>query len=174
MRVELTKEIAAWVVLVIGSLAGVAGVLLPVVPGPVLIVGAAIVHKLLVPGYLGWWMIVALGFLAVLERLADFAGTVLGARWMGATRWGLLGAAIGGLVGIFFGLVGIFVGPIVGAFAAEWVVARRRADDSLKAGFGAGVGIGVSTIARLAIAMFMVALIVFDLLFLDSVGVAVE
>ena len=165
---EITKEILAWSILVIGTLAGVVGVLLPVIPGPVLIVGAAIIHKLIVPTYLSWWMILALGFMAVLERLADIAGTVLGARWMGATKWGLLGAAIGGIVGIFFGIIGIFVGPVIGAFAAEWIIARRRADDSAKASIGAGIGIGISTFARLAIALFMVMLLAFDLLFLGT------
>ena len=165
---EITKEILAWSILVIGTLVGVVGVLLPVIPGPVLIVGAAIIHKLIVPTYLSWWMILALGFMAVLERLADIAGTVLGARWMGATKWGLLGAAIGGIVGIFFGIIGIFVGSVIGAFVAEWIIARRRADDSAKASIGAGIGIGISTFARLAIALFMVMLLAFDLLFLGT------
>ncbi len=165
---EIAKDVLAWSILVIGTLAGVAGVLLPVVPGPVLIVGGAVIHKLMLPGWLSWWMIGALAFLAVLERLADIAGTMLGARWMGATKWGLFGAAIGGLVGIFFGLIGIFVGPVIGAFAAEWIVARRRADDSVKASIGAGIGIGISTVARLAIALFMATLLAFDLVFLRA------
>lgn len=159
-------EVFAWIVLVLGTLLGVVGVLLPLLPGPVLTVGAAILHKLMVPEYLSWGMIIALGVLAVLERLADLAGTLIGAKWMGATRWGLFGAAIGGIAGIFFGFVGLFVGPIIGAVVAEWVVARRRADDSVRAGFGAGIGIGIATLARLAIALFMAMLLAFDLLFL--------
>jgi uncharacterized protein len=161
-------EIAAWSVLTLGLVAGVAGVLVPLLPGPVLIVAAAIVHKLMLPGWLSWWMIVVLGLVAVLERVADLAGTLIGARWLGATRWGLFGAAVGGMVGIVFGIPGLIVGPVVGAFFAEWVFARRRVDDSLRAGVGAGVGIGIATLARLALALLMVVLVVFDLVFLGA------
>lgn len=146
----------------LGVAAGIVGVLLPLVPGPVLILGAAIVHKLLLPGWLSWGMIIALAVLTLVERAADILGTLSGARWMGATKWGLLGAAIGGLVGIFFGFVGLLIGPIIGAFVAEMLLARRRTQESFRAGVGAGVGIGVSTVARLAIALFMAALVVFD------------
>lgn len=156
-------EIAAWSVLVVGLIAGVAGVIVPLLPGPVLIVGAVIVHKLILPGWISWWMIGVLSFVAVLERVADIAGTLVGARWAGATRWGLFGAALGGLVGIFFGIPGLILGPIVGAFAGEWALARRHVGASAKAGVGAGVGIGVATLARVALALFMVALVVFDL-----------
>lgn len=166
--VDIAMQILAWIILIFGMATGVVFVFLPVIPGPLLIVIGAIVHKLIIPHWLSWGMIIVLVVLSILERVADFVGTIAGAKWMGATKWGLLGAAIGGIVGLFFGIVGIFVGPIIGAAIAEWILAKRRADHSLKAGFGAGVGIGISTLARLAIAMFMAMLIVFDLLFIGA------
>lgn len=162
---ELWIEILAWTLLVGGCLAGLAFVILPFVPGPLLVLAGVLAHKLMLPEWISWWTFGALVFIAVLERLADVLGTLAGARWMGASRWGLLGAAIGGIVGLFFGIVGIFVGPVIGAVVAEIIVARRQVNVSVRAGMGAGVGIGVATIARLALTIFMIMATIADLLF---------
>lgn len=164
--VELALEIVAWTTLVVFMLAGLVFVILPVIPGPLLVLVGVLVHKLILPTWISWGMIGFLVFIAVLERLADLAGTIAGAKWMGATKWGLLGAAIGGIVGILFGFVGIFIGPVIGAVVAEIIVARRRPKESMKAGVGAGVGIGVATIARLALTLFMELVIIYDLAFI--------
>lgn len=163
---QLALEILAWTILVAGLIGGVIGAVLPFVPGPVLIVAVAIVHKLMLPPWLAWGTIVALVFIAVLERVADFLGSAIGARRMGATRWGLAGAAIGGIVGVFFGFIGIFVGPFVGAFVAEILFARRKIEPSIRASVGAGIGAGVALLARVALAMLMVMIVAFDLLFI--------
>ncbi|RME69181.1 MAG: DUF456 domain-containing protein [Verrucomicrobia bacterium] len=163
MVAEVSLQVLAWSTLVLGMVLGVVFVFLPVIPGPLLIVLGAIVHKLLLPDWLSWWMIGALGVLAVLERVADFVGTMAGAKWMGATKWGILGAVIGGVVGLFFGIIGIFVGPVIGAAVGEWLFARRHPKESMKAGVGAGVGVGVSTVVRLGIALGMAFLVVVDL-----------
>ncbi len=165
---SLVTEVFAWTLLALGVVLGVAGVILPVLPGPLLLVLAAIAHKLMLPQHLSWGMIVALGVLAVLERLADFAGTIAGAKWMGASRWGLIGAVVGGVFGIFFLPIGIFVGPILGAFLGEFLVAKRQTRESARAGFGAGVGAGVSTVVRLMIALFMALLLLLDLVFFGA------
>jgi uncharacterized protein YqgC (DUF456 family) len=159
----LTLEILAWMALVVCCLGGAAGVVLPVVPGAFLILAGAVAHKLMLPGWLSWWTIGALAVVAVLDRVADILGTVLGARWAGATRWGLAGAAAGGVAGLFFGLPGLLLGPVLGAFCAEVVFARRGMKASARSGVGAGIGFGVSTALKVALALFMVALLAFDL-----------
>ena len=158
-------EIAAWTVLVVGIVTGVAGVLLPVLPGALLIALGALVHKLLLPEWLSWWTVGGLIFLSIVERLLDFVGTMMGARKGGATKWGVFGAAVGGIVGLFFIPFGLILGPVIGAFVAELIVARRHPGESWKAGLGAGIGIGVSTLARLALSIFMVMIIISDLAF---------
>jgi uncharacterized protein YqgC (DUF456 family) len=160
----LAFEVLAWTALVVCCLGGVIGVVLPVVPGAFLILAGAAVHKLMLPGWLSWWTIGVLAVVAVLDRAVDILGTVLGARWAGATRWGLAGAAAGGVVGLFFGLPGLLLGPVIGAFCAEVVFARRGMEASVKSGVGAGIGFGVSTALKVALALFMVVLVAFDLM----------
>ncbi|MDF9832047.1 uncharacterized protein YqgC (DUF456 family) [Ereboglobus sp. PH5-5] len=160
---QITLEILAWSALVIGLVCGPFGALIPVVPGAVLPVVGALIHKLILPDVLSWWTIVALVVCAILERVVDFLGTLVGAKWAGATRWGLFGAAVGGIVGLFFAPFGLLLGPVIGAFVAEIIFARKGLESSLKSGFGAGVGYGISMAARLAIALFMVMIVLFDL-----------
>jgi uncharacterized protein YqgC (DUF456 family) len=160
---QTTLEIIAWAALVIGLAGGLFGAFIPVVPGAALPVIGAVIHKLVLPGALSWWAIVALVVIALLERVVDFIGTLVGAKWAGATRWGLFGAAAGGVAGLFFAPLGLLLGPIIGAFAAEIVFAQRGLRPSIKSGVGAGVGYGISLAARLALAVFMIMIVLFDL-----------
>ncbi len=156
-------EIIAWAALVSGLICGPLGAFVPVVPGAVLPVAGALAHKLILPGVLSWRTIAALVAIAILERVADFLGTLLGAKWAGATRWGLFGAAVGGIAGLFFAPFGLLLGPVIGAFVAEIIFARRGLEPSIKAGVGAGVGYGISLAARLALAVLMIMIVLFDL-----------
>ena len=108
--------------------------------------------------------VIILGVLVLVERLLDFLGTMVGAKWLGATRWGIFGAVVGGIVGIFFGLPGLILGPVFGALVGEIIFARRSLRLSAKAGFGAAVGFGLSTVARITLALFMILIVVLDTL----------
>jgi uncharacterized protein YqgC (DUF456 family) len=161
---QTSLDILAWVVLVTGLACGPVGAFVPIVPGAVLPVLGALMHKLILPQCLSWWTIAALAAIAILERVVDFVGTLAGAKWAGATRWGLFGAAIGGIAGLFFLPLGLLFGPVLGAFVAEIIFARRGMADSAKSGVGAGIGYGISLAARLALALLMVVIVVVDLL----------
>jgi uncharacterized protein YqgC (DUF456 family) len=156
-------EILSWTLLVVLLLGGLAGVLLPFLPGALIIFLGALLHKILTPEWLSWTAVIILGVLVLVERLLDFLGTMVGAKWLGATRWGIFGAVVGGIVGIFFGLPGLILGPVFGALVGEIVFARRNLALSAKAGFGAAAGFGISTVARIALALFMILIVVVDL-----------
>jgi uncharacterized protein YqgC (DUF456 family) len=155
-------EILSWTVLVVLLLGGLVGVLLPILPGALIIFLGALLHKILTPEWLSWTTIALLGVLVLVERLLDFLGTMVGAKWLGATRWGIFGAVVGGIVGIFFGLPGLILGPVFGALVGEIIFARRSLGLSAKAGFGAAVGFGLSTVARIALALLMILIVIVD------------
>ena len=161
---QSVTEIISWTLLVVLCLGGMVGVLLPFLPGTLIIFAGALLHKLLTPEYLSWNTIIILGVMVLVERVLDILGTMVGARWLGATRWGILGAVIGGLVGIFFGLPGLILGPVVGALVGEILFARRSIKLSTKAGAGAALGFVISTASRIALAMLMMLIIVWDAL----------
>ena len=88
----------------------------------------------------GW---VTLAWLAALTAAAyalDFAATAIGARRFGTSWWGVLGALVGTLGGLFFGPVGLVVGPFLGAFVAELIARRdmRQARAAPASGRGSG------------------------------------
>jgi len=157
-------EVLSWTLLVILLLSGLAGVLLPILPGALIIFVGALLHKILTPEWLSWTTVIILGVLVLVERLLDFLGTMIGAKWLGATRWGIFGAVVGGIVGLFFGLPGLILGPVFGALVGEIIFARRSLGLSAKAGVGAAVGFGLSTVARIALALLMILIVITDLI----------
>jgi len=152
-------------------LVGLVGAVLPALPGPPLIFAAAVGHRLLVgePGA-QTWVLVVLGTLAVLALGADFLAGFYGAKRLGATRRGMIGAALGGVVGLFLGPFGILLGPFVGAFAFEFFGGREwRA--SAKAGAGATFGLLVGAAGKLACGVGMILLFAANILWrVGSVG----
>lgn len=163
-------EIATWVLTVGLLLVGLAGVIVPLLPGTTLILVAVIVHKLILPTDLSW---VAIGFVALfwlLSVIADFAGVLLGTRWFGGSKWGMAGASGGAVVGMFFSLPALLLGTIFGAMAAEKWVAKKSGGDSLRAGVGAATGFVISTVARLACAVVMIALFLVAVLGAGAAG----
>ena len=86
---------------------------------------------------------------------ADFVASALGAKKLGASPRGILGATIGAVVGIFFGLPGLVLGPFLGAVAGE-LSARRELLHAGRAGLGTWVGIVLGSVAKLTLAFLMV------------------
>lgn len=158
-------EIAAWTILVLFSLGGLVGIFLPVFPGVLLILLGALLHKLLLPDFLSWWTIgvVALGF--ALTYGIDLMGSVVGAKWGGASRYGMTGLLIGGLVGLFFGLPGLILGPLVGVFVGEVFIASRSLAEGTRAGVGATLGLAASTVLKFFLGVILIVWIFVDIFF---------
>lgn len=136
-------------------LSGLAGLLLPALPGPPLLFAgllcAAWAEDFL---YVGWRTLALLGVLALLAVVADFIAGAFGARHFGASTRAMAGAAIGALVGLFFGLPGLLLGPFFGAMAGE-LTARADLQAASRAGIGAVIGLAVGTAAKMALAVAM-------------------
>lgn len=150
-------EFAIWSLTATLMLAGLAGVIVPLLPGTTLILAGAVVHKLAVPGSLSW---LTVGFIAafwLLSIIADFGGAILGTRWFGGSKWGMAGASGGAFIGLFFSLPGLVLGTIFGAMAAEKLLAKKDHRAALKAGAGAATGFVISLVARLVCAGAMIA-----------------
>jgi uncharacterized protein YqgC (DUF456 family) len=157
-------EIVAFTLAVLVMMVGIIGCVVPMIPGTPLIFAAAIVHRL-VMGDAGaqWWVLCILGLLAMLSFGAEYAASFYGAKTLGATKRGMIGAVVGGLVGLFFGIIGILIGPFVGAFSFEFIGGREWRD-SARAGVGATLGLAVGAGGKIACAMAMLLLFSADIL----------
>ena len=155
---ELIGFILAVVVMAIGLI----GTFVPGIPGAPLILVAAIGHKLYFgeqsASYLALGLMV---FFMVLSLVLDLLASVVGAKKLGATWRGMLGAVIGAMVGLFFNLPGLILGPLLGAFLFE-LAAGREWRESAKAGGGALLGLVFGAIGRIACCVVMIAIFVFS------------
>jgi uncharacterized protein YqgC (DUF456 family) len=136
-------------------LIGLAGLVLPVLPGaPVIFLGLLLDAWADDFQFAGWGSLSFLGLLALLTYAVDFAASALGARRFGASPRAVVGAAVGAFVGIFFGLPGILLGPFLGAVVGE-LSARRSLDEASRAGLGATLGLVVGAALKLALGISM-------------------
>ena len=146
----------AWVLAFLLVFVGLAGTILPILPGvPIVLLGLVLMAWLDRFVHVGWWTLLWLTALTALSVLVDFIATAEGARRFGAGRLAILGATLGLLVGLFFGIPGILLGPFVGAVLGH-MAGRAGLDASLRAGVGASIGVMVGTVAGAAIGVVMV------------------
>jgi len=154
----MDATVLLWIAAAALVLTGLAGLLLPAIPGPPLLylglVAAAWAEDF---RYVGFWMLAVLALMTLLAYGVDFAATAFGARRFGASPRAAVGAAAGTLVGLFFGLAGILLGPFVGAVAAELTV-RKPLHEAGRAGVGATVGLAIGAAVKMALAFAMIGL----------------
>ena len=143
------------VLIIIGAvclLLGIAGSILPVLPGPPLsYVGLLLLHFTdrvqFTPTQLVVW-----GILVLLTLVADYVLPVLGVKKWNGSNWGNVGCIIGIIVGAFIlPPWGIILGPFVGAVLGELLFARKKTPEALKAGFGAFIGFMLGTVFKLSV-----------------------
>ena len=141
-------------------IAGLAGTVLPALPGVPLIFGG-----LLLIAYqdgfrkVGVVTLVILGVLAILAVAIDYVAGIFGAKRVGASKLAIVGATIGTIAGLFLGFAGIIFGPFIGAAAGEFI-ARQDALQAGKVGFATWLGIIIGIAAKLGIAFLMVGIFV--------------
>jgi hypothetical protein len=149
-----------WIAAVLLITAGVAGIVLPALPGVVLVF-IGLVLAAWADGFqsVGWVTISILAGLTVLALLSDVLATTLGVKRVGASRWAVAGSMIGAIIGMLFGFTGIIIGPFGGAAAGEYLV-RRDASQAGRAGLGTWAGIILGTAVKLALAFSMIGLFI--------------
>ena len=154
-------SVILWILAAILSATGLAGLLLPMIPGaPLLFLG--LVFGAWAEGfrYVGGWTIFALAVMAGLTYVVEFGASVLGAGSFGGSRRAMAGAALGGIIGLFLGLPGILFGPFIGAVIGELSL-QRTLDQASRAGFGTVVGLAIGVAGKLAIGIAMIGIFLF-------------
>ncbi len=147
----------AWVVTACLLIAGAIGCVLPVLPGHLIILIAAIAHRLMLGAEgsgLYWWSFLILAVLMAISQTLEMISGAAGSKWFGGTRWGALGALVGAVVGMFFMPFGLLLGPLIGAFVCEIGFAKKETHHAAISGVGSVVG----TLAGMGIKMGIGAL----------------
>ena len=153
-----------WIIAVALIVLGIAGTILPALPGITLVFGGILLaawidHFTRIPG----WLVGVFAVLTIVAWAVDYFAAMAGARKAGASKLALIGAAIGTVAGIFAGFVGLLFLPLVGAAIGEYLAQRdvRRAG---KVGIATWIGMLVGTAVKVAIAFAMVGAFIVALL----------
>jgi len=140
---------------------GLAGTLLPLIPGTPLILIGAIIHTA-VGGFSAndVRMIAILALLVIGAHVTEYLAGAWAARKSGASWQGVAGAVLGGVVGfITVPVVGVLIGPLVGAILGELLSGKKR-EEAMKAGLGALVGVLGGILLQFVVGLAMVGMVV--------------
>ena len=139
-------------------LLGLAGIVLPALPGTILVL-AGVVLGAWIDDFtrVGWFAVGTIAVLAVLAWLMDYVAALLGAQRAGASRHAIVGAAIGTVAGVFTGLVGVLFMPLVGAAVGEFI-ARRHHGQALRVGIATWLGLLAGMLAKFVLAFMMIGI----------------
>ncbi|MHB1419874.1 MAG: DUF456 domain-containing protein [Bacillota bacterium] len=137
-------------------LAGIAGTFLPLLPGlPLIFVG------MLVYGLIAGFATITGKFLLLIFVLTLFGMSVeywagaMGAKKYGASRMGMGGALLGGIIGVIvMGPIGVIVGPLVGTVLGE-IIQGKDLRNAVRAALGALVGQLGGTLIQFLIGIVM-------------------
>ena len=149
---------------IILMITGIAGCLLPVLPGPPLsYLGLVLLHLTRIAD-ISKNLFIILGAEAVIVTVIDYVVPIWGTRQFGGSKYGMRGATVGLIIGLFLGPPGIIAGPFIGAVVGE-LIFKDDFKYAIKAGFGSLLGfltgVGLKLAASLLITFYFVkALIV--------------
>jgi uncharacterized protein YqgC (DUF456 family) len=149
-----------WAASILLVLAGIAGTLVPALPGtPLVFVGLLLAAW--IDGFqrVGAATLVVLALLTAAALAVDLVSASLGARRSGASREAVVGAFMGTVAGLFFGLPGLILGPFIGAVIGEFL-ARRDLRRAGGVAVGTWLGFVCGVLVKLALAFAMVGIFV--------------
>jgi uncharacterized protein len=145
--------------------AGIAGAVLPVLPGTALVLGGIVLGAWIDDfTRVGWGTLTVVTALAIAGWACDYVAGLLGAKRAGASGLALIGAAVGTVAGLFMGFVGVLFMPLVGAAMGEFI-ARQDHARAVRVGVATWLGIMAGLLAKVVIVFVMTGIFVAALLF---------
>ena len=136
-------------------LAGLAGCILPMLPGPPLAwLGMLLLHFTDRVDFSVTELVVS-ALVVIATLVLDYFTPMIGAKKFGGGKYGNRGCVIGTIVGMFFLPLGLIIGPFLGAVIGE-LIARKPFRAALKAGFGSFVGFLFGTLIKLAVCLYFI------------------
>jgi hypothetical protein len=147
-----TFLIVAGIIILLG---GIAGCIIPFLPGPPLAYGSLILlqissYKPFTEKFLVIWALVTVAIL-----IADYYIPIWGTKKFGGTKGGVWGATFGLILGMFFfPPFGLIAGPFFGAFIGE-MLNNQDSNKAFRSAIGSFVGFVAGTLMKLGISIVM-------------------
>ncbi len=149
-----------WFFVIALFLIGLAGTILPTLPGNLLIFGGALLYGIFTEfEEVNLWVLAALAAISIGAQALDYLAEAYGAKRFGATKYGIWGAIIGGILGFMtLNIGGLVLGIFLGAVIPELMVAGRDLKGALKIGWGSLVGFLGGTLMKFILGLVTIGL----------------
>ncbi|MBS4008790.1 MAG: DUF456 domain-containing protein [Clostridium sp.] len=136
---------------------GLAGIVLPVLPGIILIYAGMLLYGIMTQfTTLDANFFLLQGLVVLLASSLDFIATAVGTKRFGGSKNAVWGAVIGILLGLLlFGPFGIILGSFLGAVIAE-ILLGKNMNNAIRSGFGTLIGIVGATALKIFIGVLMI------------------
>lgn len=148
-------------------LLGIAGAVLPVLPGPPVAYAGLLVLHFTAPEYaISIAFLIVLGVISLVITLLDYIMPAMGTKYFGGSKYGSWGSTIGLVVGVFtswLGPWGILIGPFLGALIGE-LIYGQTAENALKSAVGSFLGFLGGTFMKLMIGIIILFVTIFYLI----------
>ncbi len=147
-----------WILIFLGLI----GTIVPGLPGVGFIFGGILLYALFFGiETVGMTALIFLGIVTLASFLLDFLASLYGAKRFGASRYGVMGSALGGIVGlIFLSLPGLFLGVFGGAVIGEYGFGKKTSYEALRVGVGSILGFLAGTLIKVVLAFIMIGVFV--------------
>ena len=133
--------------------AGIAGCILPMLPGvPLAYAGMLLLHLTDKIHFTTYQLIIWLIVVIVLQ-VVDYITPLLGSKYSGGTSFGNRGCMAGTLLGLFFMPWGVIVGPFIGAVVGE-MLGGQDLSHAIRAGIGTLLGFLVGTLLKVIVCFY--------------------
>jgi hypothetical protein len=157
-------EILLYALGAIALATGVAGLVLPILPGALLMVlGVFLVAWAGHFQIVGWGTVAFSVLVAGAITAVDWGASLVGARAFGASRWAVIGSALGLVLGMFLGFPGILLGPAAGAIVLEYLK-DPNFEKAARAGVGTFLGFVVGSVLKVSLAFFLLGVLLLSFL----------
>ena len=139
---------------IILCLVGIAGSLLPLLPGPPIAYVGILIQLFREPDPFTTKTLLIFAGVVVFSLLMDYLIPIWGTKKFGGTKYGVWGCTIGFIAAFWMGPWGVIIGPFLGAFIGE-LIAGQDSHRSLRAAFGSFVGFLMSSFLKLVVCFLM-------------------
>ena len=142
-------------------LLGIAGAILPVLPGPIMSwVGLLFLY--LCPSIpMNYWILGFTLLVSILIGILDYIIPSVGTKKFGGSKYGVYGTTIGLLIGFLLPVpLGFVIGGFLGAFIGEMIFDSSNIKRAGKAAFGSFIGFLASTTMKFIVSLFIAGVFV--------------
>ncbi len=102
-------------------------------------------------------ILIILFILSLLSTFIDNIVIALGAKKLGGSKYGMIGAILGVFIGALIAHIpGMLIGSFLGATLGEYIFAKKDINKSLKAGLGSFIGVITSIVLKVGFCIGMI------------------